>query len=119
MKQETKDLMDMTLREIYSEYYGYCRSIAAEIIENFGLDAVKERTDDVETRLAESIDGSQWVIYTFRAELVSILSENDDAYLDVYGENEPVTVEQKAYLAMDRDINDYFNNEYFLADFAA
>jgi hypothetical protein len=63
------------------EYYSAVNSIAAGIIEEVGTDEYAEYSDAVH----EWVDGSQWVIYTYRAQLLLTFSSNSDAGPDEIG----------------------------------
>jgi hypothetical protein len=102
------ETQNKTLRELCSEYLDDCKAIAIE--------ALAKDEDERSDFIHEEVDGHEWVIYTYNAKLVSVLTENGDAYLDCYGETDKVTPEQIAYFAMVADINDFLSNPYFIED---
>lgn len=101
-------MQNKTLNELTKEYLNDCKDIA---IEAYALPE-DERSDFIH----ESVDGHQWVIYTYKARLVSVLSENPDAYIDAMGEGTFCTPEQIAYFAMIEDVNTWLNNSYFIEE---
>ena len=65
--------------------------------------------DEVYDFLHEMIDGHQRVIYTFRAKLGMLATENPDAFEDLGMEN--ATIEQRMYCAMMQDVQDRMPDE--------
>lgn len=61
--------------------------------------------DDIDPyeELHEMVDSSQWVIYTHRAQVVIMCSNNDDAYEEELG-MKPETESARAYMALKADI---------------
>lgn len=112
------NLDNMTIKDLYKEYYSGVRSIAEELADEFKLEgpAVGEQDEAVQTRLHELVDSSEWVIYTFQSRLVGLLSENNDAYLDTYSEKEAVAPEVIAFTAMEADVQELMSNVYFWQD---
>lgn len=69
-----------------ASYWDDVRSYAEEIASEAVQQDAAERDDWMYDRLHETADGSQWVIYTYRAYLVAgLLSEHRDAYEDEIG----------------------------------
>ena len=95
-----KDLRDMTIREIEAAYTASVRGIAEEAIELDDSDG--SRGDYIH----ESVDSSEWVIYTYRAMLVPVVSGNGDAYDRDFGgvPDGPMKESQIAYAAMLADV---------------
>lgn len=97
------------LRPISAAYHAAVRDIVDE--------ALREYPDDYDARsdfIAESVDGSEWVIYTYRAQLVMVLSDNDGAYVDDFGkdgalDDDGVKWSALAYAAMYADCLDYLD----------
>ena len=83
-----------------ASYWNAVRAIVADVA------AEEIPTEDARTEYVEqSVDGSQWVIYTWRAGIVLAVSDNGDAYDNEIGEsgaNESV----RAFYAMLRDVCD-------------
>ena len=87
---------DKTIRELEREYMDDVRSIAEE--------AAALPEDERGDFIHESVDGSAWVIYTYAARMVAVLTEHPDAYdEDEMGEPAP-TVEAAAYSSMRADV---------------
>lgn len=61
-------------------YYNDVRIIARDILDDLGDDL-----DDLSDAIHEWVDGSQWVIYTYRARKVLEFSDNDEAGPDSMG----------------------------------
>ena len=103
------------MRVLRASYWESVRDIAQDIAtdhlaETYAND--DDRTDDLSDRIAESVDGSQWVIYTWRALLVRSLSDHADAY-EEYGfgfmrdaDDLDSIITRAAYLAMHDDVRD-------------
>lgn len=93
------------LRPIQAAYLAEVRAIAKEVL----AESDPEARDSL---ILESVDSNEWVIYTFRAQLVLALSENADEW---YGLGiEPasdgvINWSQLAYAAMEADVWDYVN----------
>ena len=95
------------LRVLRASYWESVRDIAEDIAGEPDLTA-----DDVSDRVAESVDGSQWIIYTWRARLVRSLSDHGDAY-EEYGfgfmrdaDDLDDSITRAAYLAMHDDVRE-------------
>lgn len=104
-------MQNKTLNELTREYLDDCKDIA---IEAYSLPE-DERYDFIH----ESVDGHHWIIYTYQARLVSVLTDNVDAYLDVVNDKDRISPEQLAFFAMVADVNDYLNNSYFIEEMEA
>ena len=98
------------LRVLRASYWESVRDIAQDIAGEPDLTA-----DDVSDRVAESVDGSQWIIYTWRARLVRSLSDHADAY-EEYGfgfmrdaDDLEDIITRAAYLAMHDDVREVFD----------
>lgn len=87
---EIRDLADAAIKEINSEHG-----------ESDDEDTRRERLD---TWLHETIDGHEFVIYTFKAKCSLLASDNEDAMDEELGESG--TVEQRCYFAMRRDVTE-------------
>lgn len=102
------------LRPIRAAYYSVVRDIA--------LEAIKAHPEDELTRdefCEQSISGSDWVIITYRARLVAVVTDNADAWEDTYGEADPdepdhlkaPSPEVVAYEAMRQDVAEAMDAE--------
>ncbi len=98
-----RDDFDVGTEALQKWYNDECRSCAQEILRE-----AKERNEDEEDVLRETIDTHEYIIYTFKAQLVIALSSNADAYEDEMGEKAP-TDEARAFMAMCADVREYFD----------
>jgi len=108
------------MRVLRSSYWESVRDIAQDIAtdhlaETYANDY--DRTDDLSDRMAESVDGSQWVIYTWRALLVRSLSNHADACeeyriedLAHASDGLDAIITRAAYLAMHDDVRDFLDS---------
>ena len=104
------------MRVLRSSYWESVRDIAQDIAtdhlaETYAND--DDRSDDLSDRIAESVDGSQWVIYTWRARLVRSLSDHADACDDyrfddlaAASDGMDAIITRAAYLAMHDDVRE-------------
>jgi hypothetical protein len=106
---ETTITPEEALRILSRDYNEEIRALAIE--------ALKQSEDEREDWLHETIDGHERVIYTYKARVVLICTDNPDAYEDEMGEK-PAGPEQAAYMAMMTDVREMLSNRYFLADHA-
>ena len=101
------------LRVLRSSYW----ESVLDIAENITLHIVRvhDLTDgDIDYLVAEHVDGSPWIIYTWRARLVRSLSDHADAYADYGFSNLAAApsadlekiVNRAACLAMQADVHD-------------
>ena len=107
-----------------SQYYDEIRSIASNMAEealsdnDWDRDAAEEDISD--SRLHETIDGHQWVIYTAYNLDVIRHSDNSDAYVDNFGEADAGSIIKDrginglhavmAYCAMEQDVRDILSD---------
>lgn len=99
--------VDDALRALRADYFAKIRSIA--------LEALNQPEDDRDDWLHETLDGHEYVIYTYKARVVLVCTDHPDVYKDEMGE-EPETPEQAAYMAMRADVDDLLSDEYFIRD---
>lgn len=93
------------LRPIAVAYMAEVRAIAVEA----------QRLPDEERSefVWESVDGNEWVIYTYRAQIVMVISDNDDAWnedgYEPVSKDSPDTIDWSAlaYAAMSKDVWDH------------
>ena len=71
--------LNEAMRPVTTAYNQAVRNIVEEALAEHPAD--DEKRDEY---IDESVDGSEWVIYTYRAQIVIAISDNSDAYLD-YG----------------------------------
>ena len=98
--------LNEAMRPVTTAYNQAVRDIVEE--------ALTEHPDDDEARdifISESVDGSEWVIYTYRAQIVIAISDNSDAYLEfgiVFPDGE-IPWSTVAYSAMEADCCELLN----------
>lgn len=97
------------IRPIEADYLADVRTMAEEIIRDYRED----RTRDIGDLTHQSVDGSWWVTYTYAAQVVMLVSDNDGAIED-YGTDGLVTDgainwSLLAYCAMEADVRDTIN----------
>lgn len=96
------------MRPIAAQYWETVRGIAEEarsLLED----------DDRDQFIHESVDGSEWVIYTYAAQAVILITDNEDAYEETESLHELAGVLESAsslytsiaYHAMRQDVNDH------------
>jgi hypothetical protein len=107
-----------------SQYYDKIRSIASSMAEEALADNDWDRDaaeDDInDSRLHETIDGHQWVIYTAYNLDVIRHSDNSDAYVDNFGGDDAAHILKDrgidglhavmAYCAMEQDVRDILSD---------
>ena len=114
----TDEQEEDAMRVLRSSYWESVRDIAQDIATDHLAEAYAnddDRTDDLSDRIAESVDGSQWVIYTWRALLVRSLSDHADAYEDYddlasASDDLDSIISRAAYFAMHDDVRDVLDS---------
>jgi hypothetical protein len=97
------ELRDMTIRAIERDYLKACENIAKAARE-----AVKRGEEaDIDEAIHECVSASEWVIYTYRARLVAVLTDHPDAIHEAGFEGAEYTAEGRAYWSMRADVQDY------------
>ncbi len=91
------ELRDVTIRAIERDYLKACENIAK---------AAREEAD-IDDAIHERVDASEWVIYTYRARLVAVLTDHPDAILEEGFGGAENTAEERAYWSMRADVQDY------------
>lgn len=99
------DNLSDALRPLTVAYNAQIRSIAQTCVEE-----AAEYNRDLEDVLWETIDGHQWVIYTFKAQVVAIISDNADAWQEAIDASEGLSPEQVAYFAMLEDVREVLSD---------
>lgn len=89
---------DKTIRQLEQEYMADVRAIAEE--------AAALSEDERYDFIHESVDGSAWVIYTYAARMVAVLTEHPDADEEDFGEK-MITPEGRAFASMVADVRDF------------
>jgi hypothetical protein len=97
------DLLTLATSCLRAWYYGRVRDIADECLAELLAGRVEDE-DALGRRLSESIDGTDIVVYTFKAKAALLASDNEDA-ADERG-LKGATVEQRAYCALEADVRE-------------
>ncbi len=96
--------------QLLSKWYNdECRDCARQVLLEARENRELRRDRDENEILQELIDGHEYVIYTFKAQLVVAFSDHSDAYEDELGEKPP-TVEAQACMAMIADVREYMDS---------
>lgn len=95
-------LLDLATGRLRAWYYSRVRDMAEGILSDM-LDGTETR--DLSEVLHETIDGTDLVIYTYKAKAVLLASDNEDAYEDQMGEPAP-SVEAAAFMAIEADVTE-------------
>jgi alpha-galactosidase/6-phospho-beta-glucosidase family protein len=111
---DADDLMRKAESVLYRAYYESVSRDGESIKEDL-IDAIKSgEVDDedaasewLQERLHETADSDEWIIYTHKAKLLLLVSENEDAAEDEGMECE--TVEQRAYWAFRADLQEWMD----------
>jgi hypothetical protein len=105
-----RDALSILTREYRSEVNGLAMEIKEELEEKIedGEKGESLREWLIET-IHESVDGHQRVIYTFKAKVGLLVTENADAYVDDFGteglvKDGNINWEGMMYAAMERDV---------------
>ena len=85
----------------YQEYWAEIRDLAVSVTKE-----AREYDRDISEVLHETIGGHEWVIYTYRAQLVIAESPNCGAWEDIYGSEYPGD-SVRAFWAMHADVTDH------------
>lgn len=103
---------DKAMSEVRKAYYSHVRDLAACVVEE--LRESGEKGEDAREwlieRLHETCDGDGWVIYTARAQMILLASDNESAYINDFGtegvadETGSINWSVLAYAALHRDI---------------
>jgi hypothetical protein len=100
MKGHTmKTEIDESIRTLRAAYYTAVKSLAEEVMDDSNWQGTGERSD----RIHESVDGSEWVIYTWRNRVVALVSDNSSEALDEIESHDNIEA-VRAYYAMRADV---------------
>jgi hypothetical protein len=108
---------DDAMRAARQAYWAEVRSLAEDVINEARDNATSgdwTDEDDLRTYIHESIDGHAWVIYTARAQMVCLASDNDGAgmeegLVDPASFKDGIPWSQLAYCAMERDLYEHLD----------
>ena len=95
-KKLTDDDVKKAYDVMYAEYYQDVRETA----KSFAKDLKSGDVDEFSDALHELCDSDQRVIYTFKARVGLLVSDNEDAYMEQTGEPPPVEGDTINYSAM-------------------
>ena len=103
---------DDAMRAARQAYYAEINELADDVISEARDNATSgdwTDEDDLRTYIHERIDGHAWVIYTARAQMVCLASDNDgagmdDGLIDPASFKDGIPWSQLAYCAMERDL---------------
>lgn len=108
-------MTEITRTAYYDEIRSIADNLAVEALADNDWDRDAAMYDITDSRLHETIDGHQWVIYTSYNMDVLRNSDSADAYIDNFGADDAASVSKKrgidglhavmAYCAMERDVN--------------
>lgn len=88
-----------------AEYFTECQAIARELVQECEGDE-----EQIQNRLHETIDGHQWIIYTYYNLQVLAHSKNENAYFDAFGKLETEdfssTMARLAFCALEADVHE-------------
>lgn len=103
----TEKQHDEAVRVLRAEYYSAVRAIVDEAMGEMKDGTIADR-EALDEWIHQSVDGSYWVIYTHANMQVLFVSDNDDAYMDDFGdapvEGGNINWAALAFAAMRRDI---------------
>ena len=85
-------MSELTRNEYYAEIKSLADSIASEAMTDNNNDRSAAEEDINDSRLHETIDGHQWVIYNAYNLDVIRNSDNEDYYVDNFGEDDAAHV---------------------------
>lgn len=110
-----QEKMDAGLSELRSAYYSHVRDTARELVEECRSGEIADREALIE-RIDQECDGTEWVIYTQKAQVVLLVSENDSAGIDDLGADgfdwsAGVPWSQLAYFALRQDLYEQLEAE--------
>lgn len=105
----TEKKHDEAVRVLRAEYYQAVRSLVDEAMSEMKSGDITDR-EGLDEYIHQSVDGSYWVIYTRANMQVLFVSDNDDAYMDDFGEapvdGGNINWAALAFAAMRRDVQD-------------
>lgn len=111
MQRISNQEIDEAKRILRAAYYQDIKTTAEELKSECDKGEIADR-DELETRIHEECDGSEWVIYTAKAWHLLFVSDNDEAYFETgMGREGALTddgldVSALAYHAMRRDLEE-------------
>ena len=106
--------IDKSKGEIQRDYYDAVNGIVDDIVEE--IENGQTDPDDYQDRVSESVDNSEWIIYTWRAMEVLRISQNNEAYtewgLGAEAFEHGIPWSQLAYAAMEQDVYEAWTSHH-------
>lgn len=104
--RDPEEMIRGGLQLMKDAYYHEVGEFAQGLIDDSEKDISR---DDFDQRLYESIDGHQWIMYTAKAQIVALVSDNEAAgfeegIIDPSGWKDGIKWEEIAFWAMRRDV---------------
>ena len=114
-EEEAGELLDRATSLAGRAYKAHVRDLAEGILEDIVSGEIEDR-DDFSTRIHETVDGDGWVIYTWKAKMVLMCSDNsgegaDEGTVDSSEFRHGIPWSGLAYCALERDVIDYLLSE--------
>lgn len=106
---------DEALNALRREYFSHCRDTAKELADDCRSGEIED-VDALRERIHEECDGDGWIIYTQKAQIVLLVSDNDSAGMDSLGADGfdwscGVPWSQLAYFAYEADLYQHLESE--------
>lgn len=116
MAKETRsaeELLSDAMSLARQAYWTHVRGLADDLVAACKAGEIEDE-DGAQTWIHETIDGDGWVIYTARAQMVLLVSDNDGAYVDSFGPEGMATRDGinwsvLAYAAMEADLHEHLD----------
>lgn len=109
MNATEQDLFRDAIDTARRAYYADVRDYAQDIADRLRSGDIDNDRESLMEDIAQTVDGCSWVIYTARAQMVCIASDNADAWED-YGSDflgtpsDGLFWSRMAYCALERDV---------------
>jgi len=113
VERSADDLLSEAMDLARKAYWAHIRDLAEDVVDVCKRGEVEDE-DGLQTYIHETIDGDGWVIYTAKAQMVLLVSDNDGAYVDNFGEEGMATKDginwsALAYAAMEADLREHLD----------
>lgn len=104
------DMLKKALAELRVSYKAHVKDLATCIMDDVKRGDIENR-EDLDTRVRETVDGDEWVIYTRKAQVVLLCSEHDgegvdEGLIDPSSFQDGIPWSQLAYCAMEVDLRE-------------
>jgi hypothetical protein len=112
---EMREAKELAMRILLADYYRDVRDTVASIMQAIKDKEVSDR-DELLDRIHEECDGDARVIYTSQAIETMLISDNDSAYADDFGEegmvkDGSINWSALAFCAFERDVIEHLESE--------